>query len=182
MEAVLEEGPGVDARGGVTLDVYVISGKSVIFAAEEVVEANLIQGRRRGECGEMAADSVGRFVGLDHHDGRVPSNEPPDPFLEIHVAGEPGFLFGRDGVDVGGADRGGNTHVLFPGAGDQLGHEQLSPHLPLRGDDPVERVEPFLGFFRILVRELVNVTVDDHAESLLRGQESLPLLRVLASK
>ncbi len=46
VEAVLEEGPGVDAGGGVTLDVDVVAGQPVFLAAEEVVEAHLVEGGR----------------------------------------------------------------------------------------------------------------------------------------
>ena len=42
-QAALEEGPGVDAGGGVALEVHLVAGLPVGLAAEEVVEADLVQ-------------------------------------------------------------------------------------------------------------------------------------------
>ena len=71
LQPPLDEGPRVDAGRGVSLVVDVVAGRAVVLAAEEVVEADLVQRCRRGVGGEMAADAVGGLVGLDHHHRRV---------------------------------------------------------------------------------------------------------------
>ena len=115
VEAALEVGPGVDARRGVALDVDVIAGLPVLLAAEEVVEADLVEHRRGGEGGEVAADPVGLLVGVDDHHGGVPAEEAPEALLEVLVAGEPRLLGDGDGVDVGRRDLGGGADLALPG-------------------------------------------------------------------
>ena len=58
-ETTFHEGAGVHAGSGVALEVDVVTGVSVVLAAEEVVEADLVQRRRRRERREVAADAVG---------------------------------------------------------------------------------------------------------------------------
>jgi hypothetical protein len=69
-EPSLEVGAGVDAGRRVALEVDVVAGQAVVLAAEEVVEAHLVEGGGAGEGGEVAADAVGVLVGLHHHHGR----------------------------------------------------------------------------------------------------------------
>ena len=115
-EAALQVRPGVHAGRGVALEVDVVADQAVVLALEEVVEAHFVQGGRRGEGGQVAADAVGRLVGPDHHGGGVPANEAADAPLDLLVAGEEGLLGGGDGVDVGRG--GGRRHAqpLFVGA------------------------------------------------------------------
>ena len=56
-EPALEEGAGVDARGGVALEEDLVAGLAVVLAAEEVVEADLVERRGRGVGGDVAADA-----------------------------------------------------------------------------------------------------------------------------
>ena len=63
-QAPFEVGPGVDAGSGVALEVDVVAGGAVVLAAEEVVEADLVQRRRAGEGRQVTADAVGVLVRL----------------------------------------------------------------------------------------------------------------------
>ena len=99
-QAALEERAGVDAGRGVALEVDVVAGVAVVLAAEEVVEADLVQAGRAGERGEVAADAVGVLVGSHHHHRRVPADEGADAPLDVLVAGEPRLGLAGDGVDV----------------------------------------------------------------------------------
>ena len=45
VEAPFEKGAGVDAGGGVSLEVYLVAGMAVAGGAEKVVVADLIEGR-----------------------------------------------------------------------------------------------------------------------------------------
>ena len=62
-EPALDEGPGVDAGRAVALEVDVVADPAVGLAAEEVVEADLVERGRAGVGGEVAADALGAVVG-----------------------------------------------------------------------------------------------------------------------
>ena len=115
-----EERPRVDARRGVALDVEVVAGETVVLAAEEPVEADLVERRRRREGGQVAADALGVLVGLDHHHRRVPTDVRADAALDVLVAREPRLFLGRDRVDVRRADRGGMADLQLAGSLEQL--------------------------------------------------------------
>src|SRR5206468_2595922 len=56
-EAALQEGTGVDARRGVTLEEDLVAPAVRVLAAEEVVEADFVERGRAGVGGEMATDA-----------------------------------------------------------------------------------------------------------------------------
>ena len=145
-----------------TLEVDVVSGNTVVAAAEEVVEADLVEHGRRGEGGEVPPDALGFLVRLDDHDGGVPADEPADALLEVLVTREPGFLLRRNGVDVGGRNRGRDVDVAGPGVREHLGQQEPRSPVALGVDDRIERVEPLVGLLGIGVGNLVVKSVDDH--------------------
>ena len=106
LEPALEEGAGVDARGAVALDVDLVAAAGVVLAAEEVVEADLVEAGRRLVGRDVAADLEALAVGVGDHDRGVPADERADPALDLLVAGEPRLALGRDRVDVVGAAQG----------------------------------------------------------------------------
>ena len=148
------------------LDVHGVAGLAVGLAAEEVVEPDVVERRRGRECRQVAADAVGVLVGLHDHDGRVPSDVRADAPLELFVAREPGFLFRRDRVDVGGGHRGGVADLQLACTLEQLGHEVAGAGLAVGVDDGVERLQPLLGLGRVGVGKLVHEPVDDHGPML----------------
>ena len=161
-EPALQERPGVHAGRGVALEVDVVAGLAVVLAAEEVVEADLVEAGRAGERGQVAADAVGVLVGPDHHRRGVPADEGADAALDVLVAGEPRLLLAGDGVDVRRADRGGEADLAGPGPLEQLGEQEAGPGLAVHVDDGVERVEPFLRLAGVGVGQLVDEAVEDH--------------------
>ena len=146
-EASLQEGPRVDARGGVPLEEDLVAGP-VIGPAEEVVEADFVQAGRAGVGGQMTADALEARVGAQHHRQRVPADHAPDPKLHRLVAGEARLLLGRDGVDVAGLDQRWQADVQLSGALQQLVHEEAGAIRPYLLHHPVERVEPLLCLSR----------------------------------
>ncbi len=139
----LEEGPGVDAGGGVALEEDLVAGLApvgaVVPAPEEVVVAHLVEAGGRRRRRQVAADAVGAHVGPGHHGGRVPPHEGLDAGLGLDVARVDGLVGGGDGVDVGGRD------LLSPGPVEQAGEEDAGRAGPVGVDDVVERVEPLPG-------------------------------------
>ena len=116
-------GAGVDAGGGVALDVELVAAAGVVLAAEEVVVADLVEARGRGVRRDVAADLEALAVGRgDHHRG-VPADQPADLPLHLLVAGEPRLALGRDGVDEVGAAQGRDADLLLAGPLEQPQHD-----------------------------------------------------------
>src|SRR6185312_15147433 len=67
-EAALEVGAGVDAGGGVALEPDLVAAAGVVLAAEEVVEADLVERGGRRVAGDVAADGDPRTLRAVHHD------------------------------------------------------------------------------------------------------------------
>ncbi len=155
-QPALEEGAGVDARRGVALEVHLVArARREVLAAEEVVEAHLVErgGRRVG--GDVAADAD-RLVGARHHDRRVPADVGADAALDVLVAREPRFALGRDGVDVVGAAQRRHADLALAGAFQQLEHQEAGA-LPAVGvDGGVERLEPLAGLFAVDIGQLAG--------------------------
>ena len=106
IEAALDEGAGVVARRGVTLEEDVVATAGVVLAPEEVVEADLVERCGRGVGGDGAADPAPGALGAGDHDGGVPTQPAPVGALGALIAGEVGLVGDVDGVDVtGGGDR-----------------------------------------------------------------------------
>src|SRR2546425_4752773 len=81
-EPPFEEGPGVDAGAGVTLEEDLVARGAVVLAAEEVVEADLVQGRGRSVGGQVPADARVIVVGAHDHGHGVPAGHATD--AELH--------------------------------------------------------------------------------------------------
>ena len=101
VDAAFEEGARVDAGRGVALEVDDVAVAAFVVAAEEVVEADLVQRRRRRERRDVAADAVFSLVGAHDHRHGVPADEALDAALDVGAAGHQHLLVGGDGVDVG---------------------------------------------------------------------------------
>src|SRR5699024_9514411 len=101
----LQEGPSVDARRSVALEEHLVAGAPLVPAAEEVVEADLVEAGGRGVWGDVAADPDVGPVRPGHHHRRVPPDEGPDAPLNVFVAGKVRLLSRCNGVDVVGAHR-----------------------------------------------------------------------------
>ena len=168
-EAALQEGAGVDAGRRVALDEHLVAGLAVVLAAEEVVEAHLVQAGRRGVSRDVAADAHPRPVGAGHHDRGVPPDIGPDPALHVLVAGEPRLALGRDGVDVVRAAQAGHADLLGPGPLQQPEHHVPGPPAAASPHDVVERLHPLPGLIRVDVGELGGQAVADDGEALASG-------------
>jgi hypothetical protein len=157
-----QERPGVDARRGVTLEEDLVAAAGMVLAPEEPVEADLVEGRRRGVRREVAADPRIAVVRPEDHRDGVPADQPPDPSLELLVAREIRLLLRADRVDVPGLGERRQTDVELTGPLEELEHEEPGPVLALVPNDLVEGVEPLLGLLRVDVGQLVLELVEVH--------------------
>ena len=138
------------------LEVHLVAGLAVVLAAEEVVEADLVEAAERGEGGEVAADAVGVRVGADHHDGGVPADVGPDAPLEVLVAGEPGSWSGGMVLTYGVETWPGKPTWCSRGPLEELHQEEPGAGLAPGVEDGVEGVDPLGRLLGIDVGELVE--------------------------
>ncbi len=164
-EPALEERPGVDARRRVTLEVDLVAAARVVLAAEEVVEAHLVQAGRRGVGREVTAEPGEPVVRPQDHRHGVPADQPPDAPLQRLVAREPGLLLGADRVDVAGLGQGRDADVALAGPLQQLVHQEAGAVLALLVQDLVQGVEPLAGLDLVDVGQLLLEVVDVHRGS-----------------
>src|SRR5262245_37447462 len=98
-QAAFEKRAGVHARAGVPLEINDVAGAGVGAAAEEMIEADFVERRRRGKCRDVTAN-VGRLVRLVNDGHRVPADRTLDPPLQIAVARIRWLLVNGNRVDV----------------------------------------------------------------------------------
>ena len=135
-EAALEEGPGVDARGGVPLIEDLVAAALAVLAPEEVVEAGLVEARRRRVRGQVPADAgEARVRAQDHRDG-IPADDAPDAQLHRLVAREVGFLLRADGVDVARLGQRRQADLQLPRTLEELVDQEARPLSRLPGPPP----------------------------------------------
>ncbi len=164
-QAPLEEGTGVDARRGVALEEDLVAASRVVLAAEEVVEAHLVQGRRRGVGRHVPADAREAHVRAQDHRNGVPADQPADAALQLLVAREPGLLLRADRVDVAGLREGRHADLELPGPLEQLEHEEPRAVLARLVQDLVQRLEPLPGLGLVDIGQLLLEVVDVHRGS-----------------
>ncbi len=167
----------------VALEEDLVAAAGVVLAAEEVVEADLVERGRRGVRRDVAADADPGPLRPVHHDRRVPADPRPVAALHLLVAGEPGLRLGRDGVDVVGRGQAGDADATLAGALEQREHEVARPGAPPLVDGAVEGRQPLLRLLGVDVGELAGQAVEDGPGVLAcdHGDRSLRL-RVLPAR
>ena len=164
-QPAFEERPRVHTGRGVALDVHLIAEAAIALAAEEVIEPDLVERRRRRVRREVATQAVEAVIrAVDHRHG-VPAHEGADPPLDVLVAREPRFLFRRDRVDVVGRHHRRNRRALVPGPLHEPGEEVVRARLALDVDHRVQRLEPLRRFLLVDIRQLVDRAVDEHGRA-----------------
>ena len=161
-QAALEEGAGVDARRAVALDVDLVAATLVVLAAEEVVEADLVEARRRLVGRDVTADLEALAVGRGHHHRGVPADEGADAALDLLVAGEPRLALRRNGVDVVGGAQRRHADLLLARALEQAQHHVARAVATPVVEHRVEGREPLLGLVGVDVGQLGGESLVDH--------------------
>ena len=161
-QPALEIRARVDAGGGVALDVDLVAAARVLLAPEEVVEADLVQRRRRRVARDVPADPDPRPLRPVHRHRRVPADPTTVGALGLLVAREPRLPVGGDGVHVVRAGQRRDTDVSLTGTLQHAQHQVAGALLARLVEHRVERVEPLRGLLGIDVREVCGEAVTDH--------------------
>ena len=163
-QSPLEVGPGVDPGRRVPLDEHLVAAARVVLAAEEVVEPDLVERRRRRVGRDVPADADARALRAVHRDRGIPADPAAVRALGLLVAGEPGLAVRGDGVDVVGAGHRRNADVLLAGALQHPQHEIARALAAAGVQDGVERLQPLGGLVRVGVGEVCGKPLPDHGE------------------
>ncbi len=158
-QPALEVGAGVDARRAMALDEDLVATATAllrrcVLAAEEVVEADLVEAGARLVRRDVAADLEPLAVGAGHHDCGVPPDVGADPSFGVLVAGEPRLSLGRDGVDVVGAAQSRDADVGLAGTLEQSEHDVARALPAALVDQGVEGLDPVVGLVGVDVGQL----------------------------
>ena len=158
VEPAFEIGARVDAGRRVALEEDHVAVVAVV-PAEEMIEPDFVERRRRREGGNVPADPFRRLVGAHHHGRRVPAHEALDPALEVRVARHQRLIVGGDGVDVGRVGRErqrdaalGRVEGQFAEQPGDFGRSAGLQHI-------IKRLEPLAGFNGIELRRVFRSNV-----------------------
>ena len=150
-QPALDESARVDAGRNVTLNVNQVAAMLIRRRMPEVPEADVVEQRRGLEARDVATQ-LRRFLVRPQDDRhRVPADRRADLVLEIAVAGGLCLLLRRDRVAVG---RGRQERRHRAGAQcfvPQHAKQILGPLGSRMLQNRAQRVDPFLGFHRIVV-------------------------------
>ena len=165
-QTTLEKGTCIDAWRCVALHVDVIAGEAIVFALPKVIEAHVVERRRRCERRKVSANAVGNFVGSDDHGRGVPANEGANTTFDVFVAGEEGLVLRRNGVQVRGPHRGWRADLGFLSAGEKLRHDEARSLATSAPSDGVEGLKPLFRLVWVDVGELKGEVIGHTASSL----------------
>ena len=145
IDSALEVGARVDARRGMPLGKEDVGIRTVV-AAEEMIEADLIQRGRRRVRRDVPANALFCLVRPHDHRRRIPSDEALDAALHIGVARHQRVLVGRNRVDVRRVGRERQLDAAFGRVKRQLTKEARDFDGAAALQNIIKGIEPFAGF------------------------------------
>ncbi|MNG04545.1 hypothetical protein D3C84_876810 [compost metagenome] len=146
---------------------------------EEVVEADVVEGRRGSEAGDVATQVRVLQVGAHDHRQGIPAHHGADAALHEQVAGHPRFMGHRDAVAI---RRGNGVRQLGAAAGGQLTHagqQVMRAVFAFFVEYGLQGIQPFLGFDGI---EVLHGLLQGGKASRIGCQWSRPALWAAAAK
>jgi hypothetical protein len=130
----------------VSLEVDGVTLEFGSAGAEEMVEADLVEGGGGGVGGDVAANVVLDAVGADDHGQRIPANQAFDAALEFLISWEKRFKAYGDGVGVGGVGGEREVDAGDGGVGAKTLENFGGDFWAAGFEDGVEGLEPLLDF------------------------------------
>ncbi len=148
-DATFQKGARVHARRGVSLKEDEVAAERLARRAEEMIEADVVQRRRRREAGDVAAELRADLVRAHDHRERVPADVMAQPRFELAVAGHRRLLVGRNRVDVRRLLAERHVRAVALRLVDELRDEVAGALGAFGLDDAAHRLEPFASLLRI---------------------------------
>ena len=143
------------------LEEDVVAAAGVVLAAEEVVEADLVEGCDGGVGRDVSADLDAGALGTGDLDGGVPTDPAAVFALHGFVAGEVRLLVNGDGVDVGGCVFLGELNTIAARFAEHVQQDVARAGAALFVDESGQGLDPFGGFLGVVVGDLGDQPVDD---------------------
>ncbi|MPN02087.1 hypothetical protein SDC9_149300 [bioreactor metagenome] len=150
-QPALQEGAGVDAGRGVTLEEDLVAAAGVVLATEEVVETDLEEIGNRGIGGDVAAQLGIVLVGPHHHGQRIPAVDGGDAGFQIEIARVGRLRFHRNGVPVGRGVAGVESATRPATRLDKPAHQKLGARYSGAFDHFLQAGLPVQSLFRFFV-------------------------------
>ena len=179
VDAPFEIRARVDAGRGVALEEDDVAVVAVAVPAEEVVEADFVERRRRRERRDVAADALFRLVGAHDHRRGVPADEALDAALDLGAAGHQRLFVGGNGVDVGSVGGERQLDAVLAGVNRQLAEQPRDLCRAAALQHIIKRVEPFAGFDGVELRGVFRSDVS-HGNGILSARRECRLDRLAA--
>ena len=149
VEPAFQVGSGIDAGRRVALEEHQVPAVLFMRSAPEVIEADVVQGGHRGECGHVPAEAGMFLVGPHHHRHGVPADQRADPPLQSGIPRAAFFLRRRNGIEIG---RGRAVRDGQPGAPrpvQQALDQVMGARRAFLLEDRIQRLQPLLGLQRV---------------------------------
>ena len=149
--ATFEERARVDAGTRMALMEDQVARMIGARRAPEMIEADVVQRRRRGEAGDVSAQRPGLAIRAHHHRHRVPADDAADAPFHVRVAGALGLQLRRNRVDV---LRGRRERQVAAGAArfvDEFFEQVVRAFGAFGADHGLDGFEPVAGFGRIRI-------------------------------
>ena len=159
-QPALEIGACVDPRRGVALNEDEVATVILRRRAEEVIEADVVERRGRGEARDVAALRQLALVGVHHHRRGVPPHHAAQAPLELGVARRRLLAVDRDGVDVGGGGLEGKVQAGAARVLDQRLEQVVRALRPLPLEHGVERLDPLARLLRVGIARRIDDRID----------------------
>ncbi len=148
-QTAFDEGAGVDARGGMALDIDQIAGIVRGRRVPEMPEADVVKGRGGLEARDMAAQRMRLLVGLDHGRERIPADDGTDAAFDLAITGIMRLAIDRDRIHIGRVGVVGEIGAARARFVEQVFDQKMGAVDALGIDHCLQRIEPFAGFFGI---------------------------------
>jgi hypothetical protein len=127
-----------------TLDKYKVTTAWVIGSTEEMVEANVVQGRSGCKTGDMPTELTAALGGAQHHGQRVPADQGTYTPFDLVITRVFFTLARRNGVDVRG---GGIVWQMATFTAGKINHQlqqEMCAFQSFALDDCAHGLQPFL--------------------------------------
>jgi DNA-binding transcriptional LysR family regulator len=129
-----------------SLEVDQVAAVVVGRCVPEVIEADVVQRRRRLEARDVTAELRRFLVRAQDDRNRVPANDRPDPMLDVAISGKRDLLLRRYRVLVRRGQGGRSEQPAATRCIEQVTEDEIGAFRTAHDGNRFQRFEPFSGF------------------------------------